>query len=52
MPEGDTVHRIARVLGAELTGQVLTRIELHDHGELPELAGQAVPQLRPAASTC
>ena len=39
MPEGDTVHRIARVLAAELTGQTLSEITLHDRGEMPELAG-------------
>ena len=42
MPEGDTVHRIARVLGRELTGRPLDRVELHDRGEIPELAGRAV----------
>ncbi|HSJ15640.1 MAG TPA: DNA-formamidopyrimidine glycosylase family protein [Longimicrobiales bacterium] len=42
MPEGDTVHRIARVLGAELPGQTLTALELHDRGAVPELAGRTI----------
>jgi endonuclease VIII len=42
MPEGDTVHRVARVLGAELTGQTLTALALRDRGEVPELAGTAI----------
>ena len=42
MPEGDTVHRIARVLGAELTGRPLDRLELHDRGPVPELTGRTV----------
>lgn len=42
MPEGDTIHRIARVLEQELTGQVLGRLELNDRGEIPELAGQTI----------
>lgn len=42
MPEGDTVHRIARVLGAELTGRTLGEIALHDCGEVPELAGRTI----------
>jgi endonuclease-8 len=42
MPEGDTVHRIARVLGAELPGQALTALELHDRGAVPELAGRTI----------
>jgi endonuclease-8 len=42
MPEGDTVHRVARVLGAELPGRTLTKIALHDRGEVSELAGCTV----------
>jgi len=42
VPEGDTVHRLARVLAAELPGQSLTRLELSDRGELSELAGQVL----------
>jgi endonuclease VIII len=39
MPEGDSVHRVARVLASELPGQTLTALALHDLGEVPELAG-------------
>ncbi len=39
MPEGDTVHRIARVLGAELPGRTLSEIELNDRGKVSELSG-------------
>lgn len=42
MPEGDTIHRIARVLGRELTGKQIDRIFLHDRGEIAELAGKRV----------
>lgn len=42
MSEGDTVHRVARVLGAELTGQTLSEIALHDRGTVPELAGRTI----------
>lgn len=42
MPEGDTVHRIARVLARELTGRTLDRIEIRDRGEVRELAGHRV----------
>jgi len=42
MPEGDTVHRIARVLGAELTGKTLSALALHDRGEVAELAGRTI----------
>jgi endonuclease VIII len=42
MPEGDTVHRVARVLAAELPGQTLSGLALHDRGEVPELAGGTI----------
>jgi endonuclease-8 len=42
VPEGDTIHRIARALARELPGRVLDRIELHDTGPVAELAGRAV----------
>jgi endonuclease VIII len=42
VPEGDTVHRIARVLSAELGGQTLTRLFVRDRGDVPELAGRRV----------
>ena len=46
MPEGDTIHRIARVLGAELPGRRLDLVALHDRGELEELSGRAVEAVR------
>jgi endonuclease VIII len=42
MPEGDTVHRIARVLGSELSGRLLARLFVRDHGDIAELAGRRV----------
>ena len=42
MPEGDTVHRIARVLADELTGRTLDRLTLHDQGEVKELGGKRI----------
>src|SRR5512147_2715748 len=42
MPEGDTIHRLARVLRAELAGKCLDRVELHDRGDVTELAAQVV----------
>lgn len=46
MPEGDTIHRIARVLRAELPGRVLDRVALHDRGDLAELGGRTVEGVR------
>lgn len=46
MPEGDTIHRIARVLGKELPGRILDRVVLHDRGELREMAGRRVENVR------
>jgi endonuclease VIII len=48
MPEGDTVHRVARVLAAELTGQTLGELSLHDRGEVPELAGCTIESVEAA----
>lgn len=45
MPEGDTVHRIARVLGRELAGHIVDRVVLHDRGEIAELAGKRVENI-------
>lgn len=45
MPEGDTVHRIARLLASELTGRALDRVELHDRGAIDELAGSRVERV-------
>lgn len=42
MPEGDTVHRIARILVRELQGRTLARLMVRDHGDIPELAGLRV----------
>jgi endonuclease VIII len=42
MPEGDTVHRVARVLVRELQGRTLTRLFVRDRGDVPELAGRRV----------
>jgi len=42
MPEGDTVHAVARVLSRELPGKTLERMELHDRGEIRELRGTVV----------
>jgi endonuclease VIII len=42
MPEGDTVHRIARVLASELQGRLLERLFVRDHGDIAELAGRRV----------
>lgn len=42
MPEGDTVHRIARILGRELTGRTLDGLELHDRGPVRELEGRRI----------
>ena len=42
MPEGDTVHRNARVLNHELRGRPLERLFVRDRGEVGELAGRTV----------
>ena len=46
MPEGDTIHRIARVLGSELPGRRLDLVALSDRGELAELTGRTVRTVR------
>ena len=45
MPEGDTIHRIARVLGRELTGRNIDRLALHDRGDITGLAGKRVEKV-------
>lgn len=45
MPEGDTVHRNARVLNRELQGRVLDRLFVRDRGDVDELAGRTVNQI-------
>jgi endonuclease-8 len=47
MPEGDTVHRVARVLGRELEGRVVDRLVVHDRGEVREAAGARVEGVEP-----
>lgn len=42
MPEGDTVHRVARVLGREVTGKTVTALALRDRGAIEELSGRVV----------
>lgn len=45
MPEGDTIHRIARVLGRELAGRDIGKLYLHDQGEITDLAGKRVDKI-------
>jgi endonuclease-8 len=45
MPEGDTVHRITRVLQKELQGHTLARLYVRDKGDVPELAGKRVDSI-------
>jgi endonuclease-8 len=42
MPEGDTVHRLARALSRELVGRSIDQLHLRDHGPVPELAGRTI----------
>jgi endonuclease VIII len=42
MPEGDTIHRIARALDGALPGRVLERLEIRDRGEVRDLAGRRI----------
>lgn len=39
MPEGDTIHTLARELGRELDGQALAGLVVRNHGERRELVG-------------
>lgn len=45
MPEGDTLHRIARALGPALVGRAIDRLEVHDAGEIAELRGRQVTRV-------
>lgn len=45
MPEGDNVLRAATVLGRELTRRTISRLRLHDRGEIAELAGKRVEKI-------
>ena len=47
MPEGDTIRRVATVLGREVTGRTLDRLELNDRGEVAELAGRRIDGVEP-----
>lgn len=47
MPEGDTVHRVARALGREVVGREVLAVSLHERGQVPELAGRAVVGVEP-----
>ncbi len=42
MPEGDTIHRIARSMGRALEGRPVLRVTLRDQGSVDELAGRTV----------
>lgn len=45
MPEGDTVHRNARVLERELQGRTLARFFVRDRGDVPELVGRTIDRI-------
>lgn len=45
MPEGDTVHRNARVLHAELHGRTLSRFFVRDRGDVAELVGCTIERI-------
>ena len=45
MPEGDTLHRLARAMGPHLEGARLTRVEM-EHVELTTLRGAVVGSVR------
>ena len=45
MPEGDTVHRNARVLNHELQGRRLAHFFVRDRGDVSELAGRTVERI-------
>ena len=45
MPEGDNILRVATVLGREITGRTVDRIEIQDLGVVRELAGTSVEEV-------
>ncbi len=45
MPEGDTIHKLARALGSELEGQRLDALWLRDRGYVGGLAGARVREV-------
>ncbi len=47
MPEGDTVHKLARALSAECVGRPLDGVWLRDRGELAPLVGRRVREVAP-----
>lgn len=47
MPEGDTIHRVARLLGRDITGRPVVSVSLRDQGEVAELAGREVVGVEP-----
>ena len=42
MPEGDTIHKIARRMGKDLEGHALRALSVQGVGQVPELAGAPV----------
>ena len=42
MPEGDTIHTLARELGRELDGQPLAELRVQRHGRRDELVGETL----------
>ncbi|NNM33363.1 MAG: hypothetical protein HKO53_09870 [Gemmatimonadetes bacterium] len=42
MPEGDTIHKIARRMGRDLEGRAVTTLSVQGVGAVPELAGAPV----------
>ncbi len=45
MPEGDTIHRIARRMGKDLVGRSLTALAVQEVGAVPELEGASVEKV-------
>jgi endonuclease-8 len=42
VPEGDTIHRLAKKIAPALVGQPTTRVWQRDRGEVAELVGQSI----------
>lgn len=45
MPEGDTVHAVARALSAGVLGKTVDHMELHDRGVVRELSGKRIERI-------
>lgn len=45
MPEGDTIHRVARVLARELTDRTVERLTLNDQGAVTEMEGRRIARV-------